>query len=199
MMMLFTRKTLCITVLFPVCVFAQQKPSPAVGGPSLSPTVPSQRTSAKTDSTPPLLRRPEPGNAGNAGIEILSDIQGVDFRFYLFTLKKKVQENWNSRMPYSAQAPQSKYGRVVLRFSILPDGDVRGLRIEESSGDELLDRTAYDAIRSSIPFAALPKKFTGSLELRTNFLYNPQKAKQDLGPDNKTKPELHKDNSHPAQ
>jgi TonB family protein len=193
----FARCTL-LAFLFPIFLFTQQKPGPPPAEPLPSPAIPSQQTSARTDSTPPLLRRPEPANSGNTGIQILSDIRGVDFRFYLFTLKKKVQENWHSHMPYSAQAPQSKYGRVVLRFAILPDGNVRGLTIEESSGDESLDRSAYDAIRLSSPFESLPKKFAGSLRLRTNFLYNPQKAKQDSA-QNKTTPDAQKDISHLAK
>src|SRR5690348_2890359 len=162
--MRFARKTLCVAVLLSVCVLAlRSEPNRAHARATPTRILASPDAPANADSTPPLLRRPQPDDPANSGFQVLSDIHGIDFRFYLLTLKKRVHENWVSRMPYSARAPQSKSGRVVLRFLILPDGNVRGLRIEESSGDQSLDRAACDAIRSSSPFEALPKKFNGNL------------------------------------
>lgn len=192
------RKTLSIIALLPLCLLAQQQtPSHPPAASSPSPTMANPQAPVLAKS--PALPCPERPNSAGGSIQTLSDIKGVDFRFYLVMLKKKVQEKWDSLIPSSALGPESKCGQVVLRFSILPDGGVRVLRIEKSSGDESLDRAAYDAIASSSPFGPLPKKFVGNLDLRTNFFYNPQKAQRDSGADNNPKPELHKDSSHPAQ
>lgn len=195
----FAGKMFFLTILVPLCGFGQQKPVPVPVTPSPSP--------ARSDSNSPLpgngtAAQLHPGGSGTTGgnIEVLSDTRGVDLHPYLIGLKKKVQKNWNSLIPDNARGPEGKYGLVVLRFVILPDGSVQGLRIERRSSDEPLDRAAYGAIASSTPFDPLPREFTASrLELRTSFLYNPKKTKQESHPTDPIKPEAPKNNSHPAQ
>jgi protein TonB len=47
-------------------------------------------------------------------------------------------------------------GKVVLSFIVTPDGSVRDLRILQSSGHRILDRSAMETVRDSAPFPRPP-------------------------------------------
>jgi TonB family protein len=112
-------------------------------------------------------------------MEILSDTMGVDFGPYLKGLKQTVQTHWELIMPQSAMPPQMKSGKTVVKFTVLRDGRLANVKIEQSSGDVVLDRGAYGALTYSSPLAHLPAAFTGDyLLIRANFIYNPPKAQR---------------------
>jgi len=116
-----------------------------------------------------------PGSAGplQAGTQILSDTQGVDFSAYMRRLHDDIQRNWNPLIPEEVQAPLRKKGIVGIRFTILPDGKIGAMTLEFKSGDVALDRAAWSAITSEGNFPPLPKEFHGPLlELRCGFYYN---------------------------
>lgn len=107
------------------------------------------------------------------GLEILSSTQGVDFAPYVQQLLKLVKAYWYNAMPQEARAGAK--GKVSLLFTIRFDGTVSSEdpRIETSSGVDVLDKAAVDAIRKSEPFDPLPREFRGPyLKLRIVFLYN---------------------------
>jgi outer membrane biosynthesis protein TonB len=116
-----------------------------------------------------------PGSAGplQAGAQILSDTQGVDFSAYMRKLHYEIQRNWDPLIPEEVQAPLLKKGIVGIIFSILPDGQIGGIKLETTSGDVALDKAAWYAITSEGQFPPLPKEFHGpNLELRVGFFYN---------------------------
>jgi outer membrane biosynthesis protein TonB len=118
---------------------------------------------------------PAPGSAGplQAGVQILSDTQGVDFSAYMRKLHYDIQRNWDPLIPEEVQAPLLKKGVVGIIFSILPDGQIGGVKLETTSGDMALDKAAWYAITSEGQFPPLPKQFHGpNLELRVGFFYN---------------------------
>lgn len=47
-------------------------------------------------------------------------------------------------------------GRVVVAFTIEADGRLAGVRVVESSGSELLDEAALEAVREAAPFPPFP-------------------------------------------
>jgi TonB family protein len=112
------------------------------------------------------------GTAG-AGIEMLTDNQGVDFNDYLRRVYLTVKQNWFAVMPASVQLGDQ--GVVSLQFKIMrdgsvPDGDPRRVF---GSGKEPLDRAAVSSIRASNPFPPLPGQFPGPyIELRFTYYYN---------------------------
>ena len=68
------------------------------------------------------------------------------------------------RYPMSALRAQRE-GKVVLSVTVTPEGDVTGVAIGRSSGDEALDRAAEDAVRGW-RFAAAddrPARYTADL------------------------------------
>jgi TonB family protein len=106
--------------------------------------------------------------------DVLSDTMGVDFGPYLARVLEVVRMNWYNIIPESARAPLMKKGKVSIEFAILKDGQVRGMRLVQASGDISLDRAAIGGISASNPFPPLPNEFGGQyLALRFYFLYNP--------------------------
>lgn len=118
---------------------------------------------------------PTPGPAGplRGGAQILSDTQGVDFSAYMRKLQYDIQHNWEPLIPEEVQPPLFKRGVVGIILSILPDGQIGGIKLETTSGDVALDKAAWYAITSEGQFPPLPKQFHGpNLLVRNVFMYN---------------------------
>jgi outer membrane biosynthesis protein TonB len=114
------------------------------------------------------------GTAG-AGLEMLTDTEGVDFNDYLQRVYIKVKQNWFAVMPASVQLGDQ--GVVSLQFRIMKDGMVpSGEPVQVfSSGKEPLDRAAFSSVRASNPFQPLPSAFKAPyIELRFTYYYNLQ-------------------------
>ena len=108
-----------------------------------------------------------------AGVDILSDTQGVDFGPYVTRLLASLKKAWYDRMPDEARA--GTRGATYATFAILPNGylSAEGAQVARSSSDGTLDGAALGAIHESAPFEALPRRFHGPyLKLRIAFLYN---------------------------
>lgn len=130
--------------------------------------------------TAPAVSAPAPPAHSNAPADkegILSDTQGVDFKFYLSQVVHITQSNWKPLMPREVEAPVRKSGVVKIRYKILPNGHVMGgsMVLEDRSGDSALDRAAWGAVETST-YPPLPQEFKGPyLELRFAFSYNPDR------------------------
>jgi len=113
------------------------------------------------------------GGTAGAGIQLLTDTEGVDFNDYLRRVYITVKQNWFAVMPPSVQLGDQ--GVVSLQFKIMrggtvPDGDPQRVF---GSGKEPLDRAAISSIRASNPFPQLPPQFKGPyIELRFTYYYN---------------------------
>ena len=113
------------------------------------------------------------GGTASAGIEMLTDTEGIDFNDYLRRVYYIVKGNWEAVMPPSVQLGDQ--GVVSLQFKItrngvVPDGDPAQVF---SSGKEPLDRAAFSSIRASNPFPPLPAGFKADhIELRFTYYYN---------------------------
>jgi TonB family protein len=167
-----------VPVLLSAISFAQP---PKNSAPSATPTPTSIPQSSQPSASQTWKEFPTPSGHPNpaGGLEILSDTMGVDFRPYLIVMKEKINKRWVQLMPGAAVAPELKSGVVVLKFSILHNGKVMGLTVEEPSGDKSLDQAAFDALADSSPLPALPESFKGAyLSIRSHFYYNPPEHKQ---------------------
>jgi len=114
-----------------------------------------------------------------AGIEMLTDTEGVDFSDYFRRIYYIVKGNWEAVMPPSVSLGEQ--GVVSLQFKIMRDGSVPdGMPIQVyGSGKEPLDRAAFSSIRASNPFPQLPPQFKGPyIELRFTYYYNLQPPTQ---------------------
>lgn len=111
-----------------------------------------------------------PGQVG-AGVQILTNTQGVDFAPYLQRIVEVVRRNWYSVMPEVAR--MGRKGRVVVIFNINQNGSVPGLNLAGQSGTHSLDQAALAAISASNPFPPLPSQFHGPfITLQFSFFYN---------------------------
>ena len=118
------------------------------------------------------------GQAG-AGIEMLTDPQGVDFNDYLRRIYFIVRGNWYAVMPPSVDLGDQ--GVVSLHVKIMRDGSVPDPEpvMLYGSGKEPLDRAAVSSIRASNPFPPLPPQFKGPyIEVRYTYYYNLQPPNQ---------------------
>jgi outer membrane biosynthesis protein TonB len=127
------------------------------------------------DKSPPKTVSDTPvRTAGN--LEVLSGTKGVDFGPYLSKLLQKVRTSWYNYIPPEARPPQLAAGVTSIEFSILPNGQYRGMRIVHGSGLLPLDRAAWGGVTTSFPLDPLPQQFKGQfLALRMHFYYNPEK------------------------
>ena len=110
-----------------------------------------------------------------AGIQMLTDNEGIDFNDYLHRVYIKVKQNWESVMPASVYLGDQ--GVVSLQFRIMKDGSVPDGDPAQvfSSGKEPLDRAAFSSIRGSNPFQPLPSGFKAQyIVLRFTYYYNLQ-------------------------
>jgi len=110
-----------------------------------------------------------------AGIEMLTDTEGVDFNDYFRRIYYIVKGNWEAVMPPSVELGEQ--GVVSLHVKIMRDGSVPDPEplMLYGSGKEPLDRAAISSIRASNPFPPLPPQFKGPyIEVRYTYYYNIQ-------------------------
>ena len=90
---------------------------------------------------------------------------GSDFTtrygWYIAAAKRRVAPNWNTLFLDPA-VRNSRTLHCVISFTILRDGTVKNLRIEQSSGNSSWDTSGLRAIQSSSPFPPLPNDWKPS-------------------------------------
>lgn len=107
------------------------------------------------------------------GYEVLSDTMGVDFEPYLKKILREIYNTWLPLIPEEARPPLNKQGVTQIRFTILPDGRIGAMSLDDSTHDQALDRAAWGSITGVGQFPPLPKEFHGpNLELRIHYLVN---------------------------
>jgi TonB family protein len=119
---------------------------------------------------------PSPGSGRQGmgtGVEVLSDMQGVDFGPYIRRILSDIKRTWIPLIPEEARPPLNKQGETLIRFTILPDGRIAAMNLDGSSQDTAIDRACWGAITGVGQFPPLPANFKGpNLELRIDFLTN---------------------------
>jgi protein TonB len=140
--------------------------------------LPPSRPSRTLDSkTPPPDNAVPYGKGGNpdlptgysptsGGGSSSASIQGqgsTDFAtrygWYIAAAKRKVAPNWNLLFLDPA-ARNSRTLHCVISFTIVRDGTVKNIRVEQSSGNSSWDTSGLRAIQSSSPFPPLPSDWT---------------------------------------
>jgi len=113
---------------------------------------------------------PSPGLQG-AGLQLLSDPMGVDWRPYLQQILAIVRRNWMAVIPESVH--MGLRGKVALQLAIVRDGNVAHLVYAEKSGSRALDEAAVAGVSASNPLPELPPDFRGErVVVQFNFVYN---------------------------
>ncbi|HXE30815.1 MAG TPA: energy transducer TonB [Terriglobales bacterium] len=133
---------------------------------------------ARVTETAPLPRPSQSGGSGSsapgqtgAGVQILTDTQGVDFDPYLRRVVEIVRRNWYAVMPETVYL--GTQGKVVVIFNINANGSVPAIHPVGLSGTASLDQAAEASISASNPFPPLPSEFHGPfITLQFSFYYN---------------------------
>lgn len=87
---------------------------------------------------------------------------------YMDKMQKKIKQNWQTDFCTSG-------AKVVVRYSILKNGEVSNIKIVESSSNSDLDTSAINALKQSSPFLGLPRqlrKEKDSIDLLFDFHCN---------------------------
>jgi outer membrane biosynthesis protein TonB len=108
-----------------------------------------------------------------AGVQVLSDMQGVDFGPYIRRILADIKRNWIPLIPEEARPPLNKQGETLIRFTINADGSIAHMALDGSSQDTAIDRACWGGITGVGQFPPLPAAFKGpNLELRVDFYTN---------------------------
>jgi len=160
-------------------------PAPVVDAPSPQPNVNFGKAPNASDAMKNALNGAHSGaNVGSnlhapgganigGGVEVLSDMQGVDFSAWLRRMHDDVQRNWEPLLPVETEAPILKQGETYIRVKILPDGTIADMHLDGSSHDVAIDKSCWGSITSEGQFPPLPRLFHGPyLELRLHYMVN---------------------------
>src|SRR5581483_7443882 len=130
-----------------------------------------------------LHRRNSPDATANAsedtavpgGVEVLSDTGGVNVGPYVKQILKTIYKSWMPLIPPEAKPPQSKQAESSIRFTILPDGRIGVMHLDDSTHNDAVNRSCWGAITSTGQFPPLPAGMESRpLELRIHFYANTQ-------------------------
>jgi len=112
------------------------------------------------------------GGAAGTGVDVISDMQGVDFDAYIRRLLSDVKRSWIPLIPEEARPPLNKRGITEIRFTIRPDGSLAAMHLDDSTHDTAIDKAAWSAILGVGQFQPLPPAYKGNFELRLSFYLN---------------------------
>ncbi len=132
------------------------------------PQAPAPAAPAERPTTAVASPSGEGASGRTAGVEVAgpagSGSGGTTLAYYLTLVDRKIQDNW---VPIGGRSE----AMVVIRFRVLPSGQVRDVELETSSGDAGLDASALRAIRQSLPLPPFPNLLTEPyLNLRYRFV-----------------------------
>ncbi|MDD3437064.1 MAG: TonB family protein [Candidatus Gastranaerophilales bacterium] len=99
----------------------------------------------------------------------------VDFKPYLKKLQNKIKSNWEPGYRYKQNE------KVIILFKINKDGSLAKHIIFKTSGEEIFDQKATDAILKTAPFEPLPAEYIGeSIDVQFTFAYNVFRLNEDV-------------------
>jgi periplasmic protein TonB len=137
-------------------------------GPSPAPTPPSPPGRSGTQTAlakpPPgpsasIFRQPggggglHGGRGGVAGEPVPLDTDDPNYREYMQRVKQRIYDNWG--YPYEAQT-RGMQGKLVVEFHISKDGHLQFIELKQTSGEEILDRFAMNAVKLAQVYDPLP-------------------------------------------
>ena len=100
---------------------------------------------------PPADGANREGTAERSGDSAQFD-QDFEYAYYVNTMLQRIDAQWQ-RVTYPDEV------RVVVGFTILANGDVVRVGVEETSGVAILDRLAVRAVKRAAPMPPLPRSY----------------------------------------
>jgi TonB family protein len=110
---------------------------------------------------------PQVGDHGGA-LEIRADGEDMEYSYYFAMLLRKIAEYW--------EPPAGRWGdemAAVVRFTVLRDGTVPPVSVEEPSGLGEFDASAMRAVTRAAPLPPLPQDYSGdNIVFHLRFVYS---------------------------
>jgi TonB family protein len=139
---------------------APRAAAPPAASPGSSGDRSGPRTALARPPAPSIFRSPPSGGGGlrggRGGVEgepIPLDTPEPKYQDYFNKIREKIKANWI----YPREAgDRGIQGELLLEFHIAKDGRVEYLELRSSSGAEILDRFAMNAVRLAQPFPPVP-------------------------------------------
>lgn len=115
----------------------------------------------------PPLQKSKLNPSGEATISL--NTSNIKYTAYLAHLKSRINHTWN--YPETARKDHLE-GELTLTFTIHKSGKVIDVVVNRSSGREILDTSAVQAIHAAGPFMPLPQKLNLTrLNVVSTFIY----------------------------
>ncbi len=138
--------------------------APPAAPPGLGNDPPAPRTALAKPAPPGIFRQPPGGGgglgSGRGGIEgepIPLDTPEPRYQDYFNKVREKIRANWI----YPREAgDRGIQGELLLEFRIAKDGRLEYIELRNSSGAEILDRFAMNAVRLAQPFPPVPDEIS---------------------------------------
>lgn len=119
------------------------------------------------------MARENPGGFYDSGDEAVVSLNTKKFEYapYFLTIKRGIEDNWY----YPSDAViDGVGGNTLVRFTILPSGELESVAVISTSGEKTLDDASTDALRAASPFPPFPPRLKkGRIHIISNFSYQP--------------------------
>jgi len=122
-------------------------------------------------TTPPATSQPTPAAPG-ATVDgpIPLNTLNPDYRDYMERVKQRIHAKWG--YPFEAQS-RGLQGRVEIEFHIARNGELKYVQVKQSSGEEILDTVAIQAVKLAQPYPPLPEAMKREvLPILGSFVYS---------------------------
>jgi protein TonB len=96
---------------------------------------------------------PQGGRGGSVGEPVPLDTPDPNYREYMEKVKRRIYANWG--YPFEAQQ-RGLQGKLIIEFHIAKDGDLQFVELRETSGENILDSFAMNAVRLAAKYPPLP-------------------------------------------
>lgn len=142
----------------------------------LCPALYSQDEPSASQQTEPAQapqRRVLPRAPEASGYEILTKVKRTanNLGFYPDRILAIIRRQWYPKIPRDVKGGEPS--TTEIEFTILRDGSLGNMNLSQSSGNNMLDNAAREAVQSTSPFPPLPSRWPDkSLTFRFHFLYN---------------------------
>ena len=138
--------------------------------------VPKQTSSSKveTSSSASISTASEPPTRNNSETEVgemNASTPGKLSQYYMEIRSKVAKQQVYPRIARM----QGLSGRVLVTFVLSKNGNIFEAKVQSSSGHEILDRSAVEAVKSAQPFPVFPEFFNrDSVRVEIPLVYNLQ-------------------------
>jgi TonB family protein len=107
------------------------------------------------------------GFGGGIGVSIGPGTGGIGNSWYAQAVERRISSNW-------MRPPQGVQIEIIYSFYIAANGQIYNIKLEKSSGNDILDSTALRAIQASNPLASPPPEFRDRpIQFLADFKYPP--------------------------